>query len=77
MKIEYMPLFGTWYVEGVGSFKTEEEARTEAVLHENTKSVLLNISPYLHSQIKKLAVKRGVSVSQMMRMMLEKEVKNG
>ena len=77
MKIEYTPVVGVWYIEGVGSFNTEEEARKALALHRNVKQLTIKISMDLLNKLNTLAKKRKTTVSKMVRELLEKEVQNG
>ena len=77
MKAEFGPIFNQWYVDGVGMFDSKEEADKAVTDNTNSKQILLSMSPRLHADLKRLAKQREVSVSKLIRQILEKEVKNG
>ena len=65
-----------WFVEGLGLFKTKEEAQQAIEDNKLKHSIIIRISDKTKRQLEQLATDRRVSMSDVIRQAIEKEVQN-
>lgn len=76
MKPTYDPYIRRWSVKGLGYFDSLDSAK-EAIRNINlSDTLLLRINPVTKKQLQELANSRKVSVSDVIRQAIEKEVTN-
>lgn len=65
-----------WFVEGLGLFKTKEEAQQAIEDNKLKHSIIIRISDKTKRQLEQLSTDRRVSMSAVIRQAIEKEVQN-
>jgi hypothetical protein len=63
-----------WRVQGVGLFDTPQEAWRVIRDNERTKMLTLMVSPKMMNDLRALAKERKISISELVRRVIEKEV---
>lgn len=76
MKPVYDECTCKWRVQGLGFFDTPQDAWRVIRENERTKMLSLLVSPKMLNKLKSLAKEKKISVSELVRRMIEKEVKD-
>lgn len=77
MKPIYDPYIKRWSVNGLGYYNSLAEAKEAIKQNSLSDNLLIRINPKTKRQIQELADNRNVSVSDLIRQLIEKEVNYG
>lgn len=76
MKAVYKIAAMCWFVEGLGLFQTQEEAKKAIDENKLKHTVNIRISDKTKHQLTTLAIEKNTTMSEVIRQLVEKEVKD-
>lgn len=76
MKPYYVPWANKWSAKGYGFFNTLEDAKKTIERNKKSCTLMVKISPNEKEQLQRLADERKITVSEIVRQAIEKEVSN-